>query len=90
MDTDRRLKRIMVDRDRNGKGRFTAEYHDEAFLATVTEHEPATTTEVADAIGCVRQNADYRLRRLRDAGKVASKKAGPSVVWMLSGNESAA
>jgi predicted transcriptional regulator len=73
----------MTERKRNDRGRYTAEYSDEAFLRAVCEHEPATTTEAAEAVGCVRQNADYRLRKLEDAGKVRSKKVGPSLVWML-------
>lgn len=59
---------------------------DEAFLDAITELEPAGTQEVADAIGVERQSADYRLRRLRDEGKVRSKKIGGTLVWM-SANE---
>lgn len=43
-----------------------------------------TTTEGAQAVGCVRQNADYRLRQLQDEGRVSNKKVGASLVWMLS------
>lgn len=82
---------LMTERKRNDRGRYTSEYSDEAFLDGVREHEPATTSEVAEAVGCVRQNADYRLRKLEDAGKVRSKKVGPSLVWMLTegGDDSA-
>ena len=52
--------------------------------------EPAGTSEVADALGCTTQNADYRLRKLRDAGRVESKKVGRSLVWTLLGDESEA
>jgi predicted transcriptional regulator len=79
----------MADRKRNDRGRYTVEYSDEAFLDAVREHEPATTTEVAEAVGCVRQNADYRLRQLEEHGTVTSKKAGPSLVWMLTHQEGA-
>lgn len=77
----------MANRDRDERGRYRQEYTDEDFLDAVREHEPATTSEVAEAVGCVRQNADYRLRQLREAGRVESKKVGPSLVWMISGGE---
>jgi len=73
----------MADKQRNERGRFTPEYDDDEFLEAVREHEPAGTSEVADVIGCTTQNADYRLRKLQDAGRVESKKVGPSLVWMI-------
>jgi DNA-binding Lrp family transcriptional regulator len=67
--------------DRNGKGRFTQEHTDGEVLAAVRAHEPAATSEVADELDVSRQAADYRLRRLRDDGRVNSKKIGASLVW---------
>lgn len=78
----------MDDRNRDGHGRYREEYTEEEFLDAVREHEPATTSEVAEAVGCVRQNADYRLRQLREAEKVDNKKVGPSLVWMVTDVES--
>lgn len=80
-----RIKSVssMADRDRDEQGRYQEEYVDEDFLDAVREHEPATTTEIAEAVGCVRQNADYRLRQLKEDGRVTSKKVGPSVVWLI-------
>lgn len=57
---------------------------EDEFLDAVRKHEPAGTREVADEVGVTRQGADYRLRKLRDEGKVQSKKVGrDSLVWML-------
>lgn len=75
----------MTDRTRDDTGKFTADYPDEDFLAAVREHTPATTSEVAEAVGCVRQSADYRLRQLESEGRVESKKVGASLVWMVDG-----
>lgn len=83
MDTQLETDHHMGERDRNERGRYTAEYESEDFLSAVEENEPATTTEVADTVGCVRQNADYRLRRLKAEGLVQSKKVGPSLVWTV-------
>lgn len=70
-----------MEEDRDSQGRFTQRHADEDVLEAVREHEPAATSEVADELGVVRQSADYRLRRLEDAGQVASKKIAASLVW---------
>lgn len=68
---------------RDSTGRFSPKYDEADILAAVRENEPAATSEVADSVGFARQNADYRLRRLADEGRVRSKKVGASLVWML-------
>ena len=71
--------------ERDDQGRFTPQYTEEEILAAVQEHAPASTTEVAQAVGFARQNADYRLQQLEETGEVRSKKVGPAVVWMPTG-----
>jgi hypothetical protein len=71
------------ERARSATGEFAETYPVGEFLAAVRDHAPASTKEVADAVGCTRQNADYRLRQLRGDGEVRSKKVGASLVWML-------
>jgi predicted ArsR family transcriptional regulator len=66
---------------RDDSGRYSTRYTDEDFLAAVRDHMPAATSEVAEHVGCVRQNADRRLRALRERGRVESKKIGASLVW---------
>lgn len=56
---------------------------EEDYLDAVREHEPAATSEVADAVGVTRQGADYRLRQLEVEGLVRSKMAGNSLVWFI-------
>jgi predicted transcriptional regulator len=73
----------MVGRERDESGQYTAVYTDNDFLSAVSEHEPASTNEVANAVGCVHQNADYRLRQLEERDEVRSKKVGRELVWML-------
>lgn len=60
---------------------------DEEVLEAVRESEPAGTQEVAEELGIVRQSADYRLRNLRDEGRVRSKTVGRELIWMLVENE---
>ena len=68
---------------RDERGRFAAEHSDEEILDAVREHEPAGTSEVAEAVGIARQSADYRLRKLADEGAVRSKKIGGTLAWSV-------
>lgn len=77
----------MSDERRNDRGQFAPQYSDSEVLDAVREHEPAGTTEVANTLGCTTQNADYRLRKLQEGGRVESKKVGRSLVWMLADGE---
>lgn len=56
-------------------------HSDQEYLDAVREYEPASTSEVAEAVGVARQSADYRLRKLAEQGKVTSKKIGNSLAW---------
>ncbi|MFW6435611.1 MAG: hypothetical protein ACOCY1_04450 [Halovenus sp.] len=58
-------------------------YTDSKYIDAVEKHQPAGTSEVAEEVGVARQSADYRLRRLRDAGKVTSKMIGGSLAWSV-------
>jgi hypothetical protein len=71
----------MGDDGRRSDGRFQARVTDDEILAAVRAHEPAATSEVAGEVDMTRQGADRRLRQLRDAGRVNSKKIGASLVW---------
>ena len=55
----------------------------EEYLDAVRELEPAATSEIAEVVGVARQSACYRLRKLEDKRKVASKKIGNSLAWCL-------
>lgn len=70
----------MTDTDNPG-AQARRKYNDTAFLEAVQAHQPASTSEVAETVGCPRRTADYRLRRLRDEGQVTSKMAGGSLIW---------
>ena len=76
----------MSERKRDTNGQFEPEVSDSAILDAVSTNEPAGTAEVGDAVGLARQNADYRLRKLRDAGRVESKKVGQALVWTVTDN----
>jgi predicted transcriptional regulator len=62
-------------------GKLSEQYSDEDFLEAVAELEPASTREIAEAVGCSRRNADVRLRKLEEANKIRKKKVGNSLTW---------
>jgi len=62
-------------------GKLTEQYSDEDFLEAVAELEPASTGEIAEAVGCSRRNADIRLRKLEEANEIQKKKVGNSLTW---------
>lgn len=64
-------------------GKIEERYPDQEFLDAVEDHEPASTSEVADAVGCSRRNALNRLNTLEDADQIRSKDVGRSFVWFL-------
>lgn len=73
----------MSESERDDHGRFTPKHTDEVIVAAVEKHAPAGTSEVADELGIARPSADYRLRRLEDAGRVTSKKIGNTLAWTI-------
>jgi GTP-sensing pleiotropic transcriptional regulator CodY len=71
-----------MEQSRRDSGEFTQKVEDADLLAAVDEIEAASTTEVGERVGLTRQAADNRLRQLRDADRVRSKKIGASLVWL--------
>lgn len=68
-------------RERNSQtGQFEPAVPNAEILAAVRRHEPAGTAEVGEAVGLARQNADYRLHKLEEQGRVARKKVGRTLV----------
>jgi len=58
------------------------QYPDEAFLEAIRDGNQGTR-EIADAVGCNRRTADYRLRELEQEGKVTGEKVVRSLVWSI-------
>jgi DNA-binding Lrp family transcriptional regulator len=68
-------------------GQWEGRHTDADVVDALAEQEPAGTADVAAALDVTRQAADYRLRRLRDDGRVVSDKIGGVLVWSTSGEE---
>jgi predicted transcriptional regulator len=69
--------------EQDDTGKITSQYDDDKFIEAVAENEPASTSEVAETVGCSRRNADVRLKQLTEDGEVRSKKIGNSLSWMI-------
>ena len=67
--------------DRDDEGRFSASVSDEEVVDAVARAAPVGTSDVAEELGLTRQAADYRLRRLREAGRVEADTIGGSLAW---------
>jgi predicted transcriptional regulator len=62
-------------------GRISQQYSDEQFIEVVKNSSPASTSEVAEGVGCSSDNAYRRLKTLEEAGEINSKMAGNSLIW---------
>lgn len=72
-------------RDRDAKGRYTSEKRvdNSDILTAVAEHEPASTREIADAVGVPRRSALRYLDDMAESGAIRKKKLDPRrVVWL--------
>jgi predicted ArsR family transcriptional regulator len=62
-------------------GKIAQQYTNEQFIEVVKDSAPASTSEVAEGVGCSSDNAYRRLKALEEAGEVESKMAGNSLIW---------
>ena len=62
-------------------GKISQQYSDEQFIEVVKNSAPASTSEVAEGVGCSSDNAYRRLKSLEEAGRIDSKMAGNSLIW---------
>ena len=74
------LSGVPADRDEES-GKFTEQYPREAFLRAVENIENATTSKVADEVGCSYDLAYRRLDALEEEGEVNRTEIGSSFVW---------
>ena len=58
-------------------------YDESEYLDAIRQHTPATTKEIADAVGVTRQGADYRLRKMREDGLVKGDLVGNTLIWSV-------
>ena len=74
----------MGSRERDDEtGKFTEEYPTEDFIEVLETDGPASTTEIAEQIGCDRRTAYLKLQSLEDDEEIQSRKVGNALLWSL-------
>ncbi len=76
----------MPGKDRDDKsGKYTTSYPDTDFLDAIGElGGMASTSEVAEMVGCTHRTAYTRLQTIENEGQIESRKFGNSLVWTIS------
>ena len=74
---------VTPDRDED-TGKFSTEYPAESFIQAVNELDTATTSKVAEKVGCSYDLAYRRLRELVEEGALKKVSVGGSFVWQRS------
>jgi CTP-dependent riboflavin kinase len=73
---------VTADRDEKS-GQFTEQYPQEAFLKAVGKLDHATTSKVAEEVGCSYDLAYRRLNALADEEEIIRIEIGSSFIWTL-------
>jgi len=64
-------------------GKYTSEFSHESFVEALTKLDTATTSDVANYVGCSYDLAYRRLLEFFEEGLVERQKIGGSFVWRL-------
>lgn len=62
-------------------GQYAIEYSTADFLSALEGIENATTSSIADEVGCSYDLAYRRLKQLQKSGEVTAEKIGNTLVW---------
>ena len=76
----------MAGKDRDDEsGKYTTTYSDSDFLDAINNLDGmASTSDVAEKVGCTHRTAYSRLNSLEEKKKVTTRRIGNSIMWMLS------
>lgn len=66
-------------------GQFVEEYPPSAFIEAVGDLEPATTSSVAEEVGCSYDLAYRRLKELEQSNEVVGMEVGNTFLWSVTG-----
>lgn len=64
-------------------GQYEPEFTDDEFLAAIETHDTATTTKIAETVGCSYDLAYRRLHQLVEENELRKEKIGNTFVWKL-------
>jgi len=69
--------------DRDESGRFEEDYSDEVFIEAVESLPVASTSNVAEAVGCSYDLAYRRLNTLYEEGRIQREEVGQAFVFYV-------
>ena len=65
-------------------GRFAEEYPRESFIQAIeASGGQAATSELAEYVGCIRETAYKRMKKMEREGIVESRQFGRTLVWTV-------
>jgi predicted transcriptional regulator len=68
----------------DASGQFVAEFDPERFVQAIRDLDgAASTTEVAEAVGCDRRTAHLRLTELAEDEWVTNRRVGRAYLWSV-------
>jgi hypothetical protein len=73
---------VTTDRD-DESGRFREQYSTEAFVEAVQELDVATTSKIAERVGCSYDLAYHRLKTLAEEDEIERTDVAGSFVWKV-------
>lgn len=69
----------------SASGQYMTEYDPDTFVEAISElGGSASTTEVADEVGCDRRTAHLRLTGLADRDVISGRRVGRAFLWNVS------
>lgn len=68
-------------------GKFVPTFSAGDFKDALASDEMLTTRDIAAAVGCTKETARLRLKKMEGNGLVISQKIGPTLVWSPSSDE---
>ena len=74
------MARDASDEERD-EGRYVEKYPIEDVETALAERGEATTSEIAEAVGCNHDTAYKKLLRLEDEGRITSRMIGNARLW---------
>lgn len=68
-------------------GKFVPTFSVGDFKDALADGDMLTTRDIAAAVGCTKETARMRLKKMEENGLVTSQMLGPTFVWSASSDE---
>ena len=75
------MTQMPYDKRDEDSGKFEPEYESRQFVKAVARADLATTSNIAEQVGCSRRTALKHLNKLEEEGRLSSTMAGRAKIW---------